>query len=94
MRLYGGGKGVDDNDGVNMVGHHDGNGDFHMREMFRDLLQTINGRLPDRGIFHHTIIYITEVGFPILGANRDEIRAAFVIVPCGAGGWYSVFVFV
>jgi len=94
LRLYRGGKGVNDDDGVNMVGHHDENWDFHMWEMCRDLLQTINGRLTERGIIHFIIIYVTEKEFPIFGANRDKIRTAFVFVPSGAGGWYAVFVFV
>ena len=94
LRLYRGGKGVNDDDGVNMVGHHDENWDFHMWEMCRDLLQTINGRLTERGMIHFTIFYVTEKEFPIFGANRDKIRTAFVIVPSGACGWYAVFVFV
>lgn len=87
---YNGRPRFNDNNAVNVVGHHHPFIQPHIGKMFRDLLPTFRRDFPERIVMDGRALHMAEQAFTILRAYRDEIRACGgIIIPPQANGTAS-----
>ena len=77
---------------MNMIRHNHKLRYLRIWIMLCDFLDTLLGVFPYVRQHHFPILDFAEKMFTVFRADGNEIGTAIVIVPIGAGGFYSVFV--